>query len=197
MHLRSTQGLLWMFYTLMYALAGLARPDPDTFVSSVLATIYGALGFLLWMSLESVCQISRVMHTSVTIFVALTMILTIYFSAYVWQNDPVLADLNGVGVPGTLTRYAAMRICLLNLLLLMAGSLVTVVMKNLSDNSYFVFISGNVLRREILEVESLSVDPDGHHDLVGHNSLRHSLRRHQSEAEAAEQAPAHQILYRL
>ena len=174
----STQGLLWMFYTLMYALAGLARPDPDTFVSSVLATIYGALGFLLWMSLESVRQISRVMHTSVTIFVALTMILTIYFSAFVWQNDPVLADLNGVGVPGTLTRYAVKRTCLINLSLLMGVSLVTVVKKNLTDNSYFVLVSGNVLRWEILEVDSLSVDPDADNDLIVENSLRRSLSRH-------------------
>ena len=126
-----------------------------------------------------------------------TLVVTIYLSAYVWKDDVVLADLNGVGVPGTLTTYAVWRTCLINLLLLMAGSLITIVKKNLSDNSYFIFISGNVLRREILEVESLSVDPDGHHDLVGHNSLKHSLRRHQSEAEAAEQAPAHQILYRL
>jgi hypothetical protein len=174
----STQGLLWMFYTLIYALAGLARPDPDTPICSVLATIYGALGFLLWLSLESACRISRVMHTILTIFVALTMILTIYFSAFVWRNDPVLADLNGVGVPGTLTRYAVLRTCLINLSLLMAGSLVTVVKKNLTDNSYFVLVSGNVLRREILEVESLNVDPDGANDLVGHNSLQRRLSRH-------------------
>ena len=69
-----------------------------------------------------------------------------------------------------------MRVCLINLLLLMAGSLVTVVKKNLSDNIYFIFISGKVLRREILEVESLSAGLDGHHDLVGHNSLRRSPR---------------------
>jgi hypothetical protein len=106
--------------------------------------------------------------------------MTIYFSAYVWQNDPVLADLNGVGVPGTLTRFAAMRICLINLSLLVAGSLVTVVKKNLTDNSYFVLVSGNVLRREILEVESLSAGLDGHQDLIGHNSLRHRLSRHSS-----------------
>ena len=174
----STQGIVWMFYTLIYALAGLARPDPDTPISSVLATIYGALGFLLWLSLESACRISRVMHTILTIFVALTMILTIYFSAFVWQNDPVLADLNGAGVSGTLTRYAAMRICLINLSLLMAGSLVTVVKKNLTDNSYFVLVSANVLRQEILEAESLSASLDGHHDLVGYNSLQRRLTRH-------------------
>ena len=171
----STQGLLWMFYTLIYALAGLARPDPDTPICSVLATIYGALGFLLWLSLESACRISRVMHTILTIFVALTMILTIYFSAFVWRNDPVLADLNGVGVSGTLTRYAVLRTCLINLSLLMAGSLVTVVKKNLTDNSYFVLVSGNVLRGEILEAESMSAGLDGHPDLVGHNSLQRRL----------------------
>ena len=91
----------------------------------------------------------------------------------------MLADLNGVGVPGTLTQFSAQRTCYINLSLLMAGSLVTVVKKNLSDNSYFVLVEGNVLRREILEVESLSVDPDGHHDLVGHNSLVQRLSHHQ------------------
>jgi hypothetical protein len=113
----------------------------------------------------------------------LTLVVTIYLSAYVWKDDVVLADLNGVGVPGTLTMYAVLRTCFINLLLLMAGSLVMVVMKNLSDNSYFVFVFGNVLRREILEVESLSVKLDGHHDLVGHNSLQSRLGRHSGEAD--------------
>ena len=104
------------------------------------------------------------------------MILTIYFSAFVWRNDPVLADLNGVGVSGTLTRYAVLRTCLINLSLLMAGSLVGIVKKNLTDNSYFVLVSGNVLRREILEVESLSSDLDGDNDfIVDNNSLEKIL----------------------
>ena len=59
-----------------------------------------------------------------------------------------------------------------------------VVMKNLSDNSYFVFVFGNVLRREILEVESLRVKLDGHYDLVGHNALQSRLGRHSGEADA-------------
>jgi len=102
----------------------------------------------------------------------------------VWQDDVVLADLNGVGVPGTLTRYAVMRTCLINLSLLMAGSLVTVVKKNLTDNSYFVLVSGNVLRWEILEVDSLSVDPDGDNDLIVENSLQRSLSRHSAASFA-------------
>jgi hypothetical protein len=58
----------------------------------------------------------------------------------------------------------------------MAGSLVTVVKKNLTDNSYFVLVSGNVLRREILEVESLSSDLDGDNDfIVDNNSLEKIL----------------------
>jgi hypothetical protein len=125
-------------------------------------------------------QISRVMHMTITFTIALTLVITIYLTAYVWKDDVVLADLNGVGVPGTLTRYAAMRTCFINLSLLMVGSLVTIVKKNLTDNSFFVFIGGNVLRREILEVESLSDGLDGHHDLVGHNSLQRSLSRHSS-----------------
>jgi hypothetical protein len=124
-------------------------------------------------------QISRVMHITITFFTALTVVITIYLTAYVRKDDPVLADLNGVGVPGTLTQFSPQRTCFINLSLLMGGSLVTVVKKNLSDNSYFVLVEGNVLRREILEVESLSVDPDGHHDLVGHNSLVRRLSHHQ------------------
>ena len=114
------------------------------------------------------------------------MVMTIYFSAFVWQNDPVLADLNGAGVSGTLTRYAAMRICLINLSLLMAGSLVMVVTKNLTDNSYFVLVEGNVTRRQILEVESLGDDPDGDNDFivqnfllsVEHVEMEHRVSRH-------------------
>ena len=137
-----------------------------------------ALGMITWLSLESVQQISRVMHITITFTLAITLATVIYLSAYVWQDDVVLADLNGIGVPGILTLYAIQRTCFINLLLLMAGSLVTDVKKNLQDNSYFVFISGNVLRREILEVESLSVDPDGENDLIVSNSLRRSLSRH-------------------
>jgi hypothetical protein len=179
----STQGLLWMFYTLIYAISGLSGPKGTASVSSGLGTVYATLGFIAWLSVESVQQISRVMHITITFITALTLVVTIYLSAYVWKDDVVLADLNGVGVSGTLTRYAVLRTCFINLLLLMAGSLVMVVMKNLSDNSYFVFVFGNVLRREILEVESLSVKLDGHHDLVGHNSLQSRLGRHSGEAD--------------
>ena len=148
-------------------------------MSSALGTVFMSLGLMGWLSVESVQQISRVMHMTITFITALTLFVTIYLSAYVWKDDVVLADLNGVGVSGTLTQFSAQRTCFINLSLLMAGSLVTAVKKNLSDNSYFIFISGNVLRREILEVESLSVDPDGHHDLVGHNSLVQRVSDHQ------------------
>jgi hypothetical protein len=132
---RSTQGLLWMFYTLIYACAGLAQPSAGakSSATSVLGSLYLSLGLSVWLSFESVQQISRVMHVTITFTLALTLGTVIYLSAYVWQDDIVLADLNGVGVPGTLTRYAVQRTCLINLSLLMAGSLVTVVKKNLSD----------------------------------------------------------------
>ena len=175
-----TQGLLWMFYTLIFAIAGLSRPRGTASVSSALGTVYTALGFIGWLSLESVQQISRVMHMAITFIAALTLVVNIYLTVYVWKDDVVLADLNGIRVPGILTVFAAQRMCFINLLLLMAGSLVTDVRMNLSDNRYFIIVEGNVLRREILEVESLSVDPDGHHDLVGHNSLQRSLISHSS-----------------
>jgi hypothetical protein len=180
---RSTQGLLWMIYTLIFAIAGLSGPRRTASVSSAIGTVYATLGFMLWLSLESVQQITRLMHMTITFITALTLVVTIYLTAYVWKDDVVLADLNGVGVPGTLTQFAIQRTCFINLSLLMAGSLVTVVMKNPTDNSYFVWVSGNVLRREILEVESLRVKLDGHHDLVGHNSLQSRLGRHSGEAD--------------
>ena len=171
-----------MFYTLIYACAGLAQLKSST--SSVLGTLYESMGFLVWLSFESVQQISRVMHVTITFTLALTLGTVIYLSAYVWQDDVVLADLNGIGVPGTLTRYAVQRTCLINLSLLRAGSLVTVVKKNLIDNSYFVLVSGNVLRREILEVESLRVDPDGDNDLIVENTLQRILSRHSAASFA-------------
>jgi hypothetical protein len=166
-----------MFYTLIYACAGLAQPATLS-VSSLVGTLYLSLGFLMWLSFESVRQISRLMHITITFALAITLATSIYLSAYVWKDDAVLADLNGAGLPGTLTRYAVQRTCLINLSLLMAGSLVTVVKKNLRDNSYFVLVTGNVLRQEILEVESLRVDPDGNNDLIVENSLQRSLSRH-------------------
>jgi hypothetical protein len=133
---------------------------------------------LVWLSFESVQQISRVIHVTITFTLALALVTVIYLSAYVWQDDVVLADLNGVGVPGTLTQYVVQRTCLINLSLLMAGSLITVVKKNLTDNSYFVLVSGNVLRQEIQEVDSSSVDLDGDNDLIVENSLQSRFGRH-------------------
>ena len=176
--LSSTEGIVWMFYTLIFAIAGLSKPRGTDSVTSALGIVCTTLGFTGWLSFESVQQISRVMHMAITFITALTIVVTIYLTANVWKDDVVLADLNGIGVPGILTLYAIQRTCFINLSLLMAGSLVTVVKKNLSDNSYFVLVEGSVLRREILEVELLSVDPDGHYDFVGHDSLQHRLSRH-------------------
>ena len=173
-----TQGLLWMFYTLIYAIAGLSRPSGTASVSSALKVVYTTLGFTMWLSLESVQQISRVMHVTLTFFTALTLVVAIYLSAYVWKDDAVLADLNGVGVPGILTLYAIQRTCFINLLLLMAGALSISVNKSFADGSYFVLVTGNVMRRQILEVESLSDFPDGDNDLILHNSHELSLSRH-------------------
>jgi hypothetical protein len=121
---------------------------------------------IAWISLESVQQISRPTHTTITFITALTLIVAIYLSAYMWKDDAVLADLNGVGVSGVLTRFALLRTCFINLLLLMAGALSVSVGKSLPYGSYFVLLTGNVMRRQILEVESLNDDPDGDNDLI-------------------------------
>jgi hypothetical protein len=168
----STEGILWLFYTLVFALSGLAVPT-HTSISSALGTGYTALGMIGWISLESVQQISRVMHITITFTTALTLVGSIYLSAYMWQDDAVLADLNGVGVSGVLTRFALLRTCFINLLLLMAGALSVSVTKSLPDGSYFVLLTGNVMRRQILEAESLSDYPDGDDDFIVENSLAH------------------------
>ena len=147
-------------------------------MSSALGIVYTTLGFIGWLSLESVQQISRVMHMTMTFIAALTLVITIYLSAYVWKDDVVLADLNGAGVPGTLTHFTVQRTCFINLFLLMEGSLVMVVTKSLPDGSYFVLLTGNVTRRQILEAESLSNYPDGDNDLIVQNSLKHRVSRH-------------------
>jgi hypothetical protein len=68
----STQGLLWVFYTLIYACAGLAQPSgAESSASSVLGTLYASLGFPVWLSFESVQQISRLMHITITFTLAL------------------------------------------------------------------------------------------------------------------------------
>jgi hypothetical protein len=155
-----------MFYTLIYAIAGLSRPIGTASVSSALGTAYTTLGLIGWLSLESVQQISRVMHMTITFTTALTLVVSIYLSAYVWQDDVVLADLNGIGAPGILTVYAIQRTCFINLSLLMAGALTVSVTKSLPDGSYFVLVTGNVTRRQILEAESLSDYPDGDNDMM-------------------------------
>ena len=145
-----------MFYTLIYAIAGLSRPRGTASVSSALGTVYTTLGFTGWLSLESVQQISRLMHITITFTLAITLATVIYLTAYVWKDDVVLADLNGIGVPGILTLYAIQRTCFINLLLLMAGALSVSVTKSLPDGSHFVLVTGKVMRRQILEAKSLS-----------------------------------------
>ena len=143
-------------------------------MSNVLKVVYTTLGFTLWLSLESVQQISRVMHVTLTFTTVLTLVGAIYLTAYVWKDDVVLTDLNGAGVPGTLTHFTVQRTCFINLFLLMEGSLVMVVTKSLPDGSYFVLLTGNVTRRQILEAESLNDYPDGDNDMIVQNSLKHS-----------------------
>jgi hypothetical protein len=145
-----------------------------------------ALGMITWLSLESVQQISRAMHITITFTLAITLVTVIYLSAFIWQDDVVLADLNGVGVSGVLTRFALLRTCFINLLLLMAGALHISVTKSLPDGSYFLLVTGYVTRRQILEAESLVDDPDGDNDLILHNSLEHSLRRHSLSTQEQE-----------
>jgi hypothetical protein len=120
------------------------------------------------------------MHMIMTFFTALTLVVTIYLTAYVWKDEVVLADLNGAGVPGTLTQFAAQRTCLINLLVLMAGALSVSLTKSLPDGSYFVLLTGNVMRRQILEAESLNDYPDGDDDLIVENSLENRVSRHSS-----------------
>ena len=83
----SPQGLLWMFYVMLYLVVGMARPDPALPVSSAMATLYAALGFLTWFALESAKLVSRVMRFTLTFFFALTLALAAYMSAYVWVRD--------------------------------------------------------------------------------------------------------------
>ena len=70
----------------------------------------------------------------------------------------------------------------------MAGSLKTSLKNNFSDNQYFVLVTGNVLRREILELEHLSDHPHADNDLVVQNSLEHRISQHLSDIGQIQQA---------
>jgi hypothetical protein len=109
-----------------------------------------------------------------------TLALSIYLSAFVWLDDIVLVDL---GKNGTITKFHVWRTCFVNLLLLLTGSLVSFVKKNLSDNSYFQTMDGFVLRRDIMELESLHIDPDGRNDVNVNDSLKHRLSCHQQSVQ--------------
>ena len=45
-----------------------------------------------------------------------------FMERFVPMYNPVVADLNGVGVPGTVTRMALMRTALFNMLILTGGT---------------------------------------------------------------------------
>jgi hypothetical protein len=110
----STEGCLWVFYTLMFVGAGFVRPRENEVVSDVLSMAYFLLGMLCWLSFESVKKISRTMHITITFSIAITLAAVIYLSLYVWQDDVVLVDLNGVNLEGVLTRYSLQRTCAIN-----------------------------------------------------------------------------------
>jgi hypothetical protein len=156
-----------VFFSLVYTTAGLVAGSKSTTpLSTATGTVYAVCGFVGWLSFESVKKISRIMHITITFSIAITLAAVIYLSLYVWQDDVVLADLNGVNLAGVLTRYSLQRTCAINLLVVMAVSIKNVVKKNLSDNSYFVLVAGYVTRRQILEVETMSDAPDGGIDTV-------------------------------
>jgi hypothetical protein len=102
--LKSLEGRLWIFYVGVYAAAGLVAPDYSIPVSSRLGVLYAACGFMLWLFLESALRINRSVQATVTISMLVTIVMGIYCTTYVWTANAQLADLNGVGVPGSLTK---------------------------------------------------------------------------------------------
>jgi hypothetical protein len=151
------QGCLWVMFSCMYLVVGVANPAPETVTSSLLSVTYAFMGFMLWLCLESVKRISRQMRAIVTIFAALTCVSSAPLSAFVWSYDPILVDLNGVHTRGTLRKYSLWRTCFTNLGLLMAGSLYTMVF-DWEEGKYMVLVTGSVLRQKVLKLKSL-MDP--------------------------------------
>jgi hypothetical protein len=152
---------------MVFFAVGMARIYPTAPVSSLVSTMYTCLGFLLWVALESVKRVSRVMRATLTLFSAFAAALGFYMSAYVWQ-DQFLVDLN-IGVPGVLTKYSVQRTCLMNLGFLISGSLYTTVF-DWKEGKYMAYVSGYVPRKEVLEMESVFAlvvgDSEGEVDIV-------------------------------
>ena len=69
-------------------------------------------------------------------------------------TDFVIADLNGAGVPGTLTKLGVMRTCFTNMLLQVAGGLYTLVL-DWNDGHFMWVASGYVQRADVLQLESV------------------------------------------
>jgi hypothetical protein len=176
----NTKGVLWSFWLICFCFSGLARPSEKMPIFSVIGTVYMTLGLFIWLSFESVHEISRIVHVSLTVTIALGITVTIYLTAFVWQDDAVLADFNGVGVEGIVTRYAVHRTCFINMLVLIGGSLKNLFKKNWRDNIYFTVVEGPVSRQVIMELESLSADPDGYNSAVMCEALAHRISRHSS-----------------
>jgi hypothetical protein len=147
-------------------------------VTDQLGTLFTAIGFILRLSLESIKKISRTMLITITFAVTCMLVAVIYLSMYVWQDDDVLADLNGASAAGVLTRFDVQRAALINMLLLVAKSLKTIFKVNFADNKHFDLVEGHIMRRQILEVEKLCDDPAGDNDFVVNNSLAQLLTEH-------------------
>jgi hypothetical protein len=103
---------------------------------------------------------------------------------YAWTSDNVIADLNSQEKRGVLTRFHVFRTCFINLLFLMAGALWTSLKKNRLNADYFIFITGNVLRKDIVDVKSFDPDPEGDDDYIVDNSLAKRLSRHSEMVSA-------------
>jgi hypothetical protein len=99
-------------------------------------------------------RISRSIRAILTIFAVLNVALGFYLTTYIWANDSVLADLNGVDVSGTVNKYETWRTCFVNLGLLMTGSLYTMVF-DWNEGKYMILVTGCVSRQAVLELDSL------------------------------------------
>ena len=157
--LRSSHAVTVFLYITCYFIVGMIFPELEAPVSSRLSVAFTTSGFLLWLVADAFPRLSRIARSALTIFTVFRCLYGIYLAVFVWKHDPEVTDLNGPLVAGTLTKLWLYRLCFTNLLLLMSGSLYTLVV-DWREGKFMTVVSGYVLREDVLAMESVT-------DLVG------------------------------
>jgi len=153
----SAPGMLVALWALVYLTVAFVALDPNSPVSGVLGSMYSMGLLFLFVAMEAVKRITRLMRCAVTLICIGLTAVGFYLSVYVWESesDIELADLNGPDISGTVTKFGVWRICSINLGMLMLTSLISMWATWTREEMHFLIVFGFVQRQHVLDLPSV------------------------------------------